>query len=45
VTGLTVSILGGKKMWAAYVYNSQKTAQSKQSPIGRKFAKSGHPEV
>jgi hypothetical protein len=26
-----------------YVYNYLKTNQSKQSPIGRKFAQSGHP--
>jgi hypothetical protein len=26
-----------------YSCNFQKTAQCKQSPIGRKFAKSGHP--
>jgi hypothetical protein len=26
-----------------YFCNFQKTAQSKQSPIGRKFAQSGHP--
>jgi hypothetical protein len=26
-----------------YFYNFQKIAQSKQSPIGRKFAQSGHP--
>jgi hypothetical protein len=30
-------------MWATYVI-FQKTAQRKQSPIGRKFAQSGHPD-
>jgi hypothetical protein len=28
---------------SAYYCNFQKTAQSKHSPIGRKFAQSGHP--
>jgi hypothetical protein len=33
----------GTKMWAtAAIF--KKTAQRKQSPIGRKFAKSGHPD-
>jgi hypothetical protein len=30
-------------MWATYVCNFHKTILNKQSPKGRKFAKSGHP--
>jgi hypothetical protein len=30
-------------MWANYICNFHKTAQSKQSSIGRKFAQYGHP--
>jgi hypothetical protein len=33
-----------KKAWVSFViFNFQKPAQSKQSPIGRKIAQSGHP--
>jgi hypothetical protein len=31
-------------MWDYFVI-SQKTAESKQSPNGRKFAQSGHPDL
>jgi hypothetical protein len=29
---------------AGYIYKFKKTAQSMQSPNGRKFAQSGHPD-